>query len=206
MDGLATNIALIAGIAGGHASSHTIILTGFAGLFAGAFSMAVGEWTSVGSQNALVAREVAVERHEIEHRPDAEEAELAGMFRAQGLSAELARAVAAELSRDPDAALRLHVREELGVDLDSIASPVTAAVSSFATFAVGALLPLLPYLFGAHSLVATLIVGAVALLALGGMVARFTGRNPVVGALRQLALGAVTVAVVYGIGALIGNA
>jgi VIT1/CCC1 family predicted Fe2+/Mn2+ transporter len=204
MDGLVTNIALIAGVAGSHAPTHTIILTGLAGLLAGAFSMAVGEWTSVSSQNALIGREIDIERREIARRPDAEEAELAGMFRARGLSAGLAREVATELSRDPDAALRLHVREELGVDIDAIARPLTAAVSSFLTFGVGALLPLLPYLAGAHSLVATLVVGGIALLALGGMVARFTGRSVVVGAARQLALGAVTVAVVYTVGDLIG--
>jgi len=204
MDGLVTNIALIAGVAGAHATTHTIVLTGLAGLLAGAFSMAVGEWTSVGSQNALILHEIEVERREIERKPQAEQAELAGMFRARGLSAPLAREVAAELSRDPDAALRLHVSEELGVDMDSIAAPLTAAVSSFATFALGALLPLLPYLFGASTIAWTFGVGGITMAILGGLVARFTHRGVVAGAARQLLLGAVTVTVVYFVGDLIG--
>lgn len=204
MDGLVTNISLIAGVAGSGVSRHTILLTGFAGLLAGAFSMAVGEWTSVGSQNELIRREVESERHELAHNPRAEEAELAGMFRAKGLSTGLAREVASELSRDPDAALRLHVREELGVDVDALASPWTAAGSSFVLFAVGALIPLLPYLAGAASLWWTLGIGGLALLLLGALTARLTGHNVVRGAARQLLLGAVTVAVVYGVGRLIG--
>lgn len=205
MDGLVTNVALIAGVAGGHASAHTVTLTGIAGLLAGAFSMAVGEWTSVASQNALVNREVESERQEIANRPAAEEAELAGMFRARGVSADLAREVAAQLSRDPEAALRLHVREELGVDADALSPPLTAAVSSLAAFALGAFIPLLPYLLGTGSFLWTAVLAAVSLLVLGSSVARFTARAPVVGALRQLLLGAVTVAVVYGVGALIGT-
>jgi VIT1/CCC1 family predicted Fe2+/Mn2+ transporter len=205
MDGTVTNVALIAGVAGGHATSHTVILTGIAGLLAGAFSMAVGEWTSVGSQNALIAREIENERQEIANRPAAEEAELAGMFRARGLSVELAREVASELSRDPDAALQLHVREELGVDMDAVAPPQTAAISSFIAFAVGALLPLLPYLAGARSFWWTAVIAGAALAALGAAVARFTARSPLAGAVRQLLLGAVTVAVVYAVGDLIGT-
>ncbi len=204
MDGLVTNVALIAGVAGSHAAAHTVVLTGMAGLLAGAFSMAVGEWTSVGSQNALIAREIESERREIADRPAAEEAELAGMFRARGLSADLAREVAAELSRDPDAALQLHVREELGVDMDSVAPPLTAAGSSFVAFAVGALIPLLPYLLGATGFGWTAVIAAVALLGLGAFVARLTAHSLVFGAVRQLLLGVVTVAVVYGVGDLIG--
>lgn len=204
MDGLVTNISLIAGVAGSGVSTHTVLLTGFAGLLAGAFSMSVGEWTSVGSQNQLIRHEVEIERHELAHNPNAEQAELAGMFRAQGLSAELARDVAAELSRDPDRALRLHVREELGVDVDALASPWTAAGSSFVLFAVGALIPLLPYIAGATTLWWTLGLGGLALLVLGGMTAWLTRHSIVRGALRQLALGAITVGVVYGVGKLIG--
>lgn len=204
MDGLVTNISLIAGVAGSGVATHTVLLTGFAGLLAGAFSMAVGEWTSVSSQNDLITREVDIERLELANNPRAEEAELAGMFRARGLSADLAREVASELSRDPDAALRLHVREELGVDIDALASPWTAAGSSFLSFALGAILPLLPYIAGASSLWATLAVGGAALLTLGGLTARLTQHSVVQGAVRQLLLGAVTVAVVYGVGKLIG--
>jgi VIT1/CCC1 family predicted Fe2+/Mn2+ transporter len=204
MDGLVTNISLIAGVAGSGVATHTVLLTGFAGLLAGAFSMAVGEWTSVSSQNDLVAREVDLERLELANNARAEEAELAGMFRARGLSAGLSRQVAAELSQDPLTALRLHVREELGVDFEALASPWTAAGSSFVLFAIGALIPLLPYIAGATSLWWTLGVGGLALLVLGGLTARLTGHSIVKGAARQLLLGAVTVAVVYGVGRLIG--
>jgi VIT1/CCC1 family predicted Fe2+/Mn2+ transporter len=204
MDGLVSNVALIAGIAGAGATRHVVILAGLAGLLAGAFSMAVGEWTSVKSQAELVAAEIAKERRELVHKPAAEQAELAALYRHRGLSPDLAAQVARELSRDPDSVWRIHVREELGVDPDNLASPYVAAFSSLASFAVGALAPLLPYVAGTHSLWPTLIVAAVDLLGLGAAVARFTDRPWWVGAVRQLALGAAAVGITYGVGSAFG--
>ncbi|GGJ77041.1 membrane protein [Pilimelia anulata] len=204
MDGLVTNIALIAGVGGGGVPAHTIVLTGAAGLVAGAISMGLGEFTSVRAQNEQIAAEVAKERRELERFPDAEAAEIADVWTARGLPAELARAVADVLKRNPDEALRVHVREELGVDADDHPSPWTAAVSSFLCFSVGALIPLLPYLLGWASLVAALAVGGVGLFAAGVVVARFTGRSWWRGGLRQLALGGVAALATYGIGTAIG--
>jgi VIT1/CCC1 family predicted Fe2+/Mn2+ transporter len=205
MDGVISNGALIAGIAGAHTSTHDVILSGFAGLLAGSFSMAVGEWTSVQSQTALVQAEIRKERAEIKRAPRAEEAELAAIFRHRGLPRELAVKVAREISKDPDEVWRTHVREELGVDPDEQPSPYTAGALSFVTFALGAFLPVLPYLLGATTLLWSLILGAVMLFGMGGAVARLTKRSIWVGAVRQLALGAVTVAVVYGVGHAIGT-
>jgi VIT1/CCC1 family predicted Fe2+/Mn2+ transporter len=204
MDGVVSNAALVAGVAGANTTVHQIILSGFAGLLAGSFSMAVGEWTSVQSQAQLVQAEIAKERAEIARSPRAEEAELAAMFRHRGLSRELAARVARELSEDPDEAWRIHVREELGVDPDEQPSPYVAGFSSFVTFAVGAFVPLLPFLLGAQTLFWSLLLSAVVLLAMGAAVARFTGRSLWFGGARHLALGAVAVAVVYGVGTAIG--
>jgi VIT1/CCC1 family predicted Fe2+/Mn2+ transporter len=204
-DGVISNGALVAGVAAASASAHDVILSGFAGLLAGSFSMAVGEWTSVKSQAQLVEAEIAKERAEIIRSPRAEEAELAAMFRHRGLSRELAARVARELSADPDEAWRTHVREELGVDPDEQPSPYVAGLSSFVTFAAGAFVPLLPYLLGAHHLLWSLVLGAVVLLVMGGAVAQFTASRLWLGALRQLALGAVAVAVVFGVGHAIGT-
>jgi VIT1/CCC1 family predicted Fe2+/Mn2+ transporter len=205
MDGVVSNGALIAGVAAADASVHAIILTGFAGLLAGSFSMAVGEWTSVQSQSQLVQAEIAKERAEIERSPRAEEAELAAMFRHRGLSRELATRVARELSEDPDEAWRIHVREELGVDPDDQPSPYVAGLSSFVAFAVGAFVPILPYLLGAQSLFWSLLLGAVLLLVMGAAVAQFTGRSRWFGAVRHLVLGGIAVAVVFGVGSAIGT-
>ncbi|MBV9604147.1 MAG: VIT1/CCC1 transporter family protein [Solirubrobacterales bacterium] len=205
MDGVISNGALIAGVAGAHTSAHDVILTGLAGLLAGAFSMAVGEWTSVRSQSLLVKAEIAKERAEIKRAPRAEERELAAIFRHRGLSRELATRVAREISEDPDEAWRTHVREELGVDPDEQPSPYVAAGSSFVTFGIGALVPVLPYLLGAHHVWISLVLIGIALLAIGTAVAKFTDRAAVSGALQHLMLGGVTVAVVYGVGSAIGT-
>jgi VIT1/CCC1 family predicted Fe2+/Mn2+ transporter len=205
LDGLISNGALVAGVAAASSTSHDVILTGWAGLLAGSFSMAVGEWTSVQSQTQLVQAEIAKERSEIERSPEAEERELAGIFRRRGLPRDLALRVAAEVSKNPDEAWRVHVREELGIDPDEQPSPYVAAALSFVTFAFGALVPLLPYLLGAHTLLWSIILGVVMLLAMGGAVAQFTHRSPLVGAIRQLVLGSATVAVVFGVGHAIGT-
>jgi vacuolar iron transporter family protein len=205
MDGLVTNVSLIAGVGGGGGSAHTIVLTGLAGLAAGACSMAAGEYVSVSSQNELVYAEVNKERLELEHNPVAEQAELAGMLRARGVSAATARQAAAEISAQPDKALEVHALEELGVNPGELPSPVVAAGASLASFAVGALIPLIPYLAGYHQLWAAIALAAVAAVLGGGMVARLTDRPFWRGALRQLVLGAFAVAITYLIGILVGH-
>jgi VIT1/CCC1 family predicted Fe2+/Mn2+ transporter len=204
MDGLVTNVSLIAGVGGGGGARNTLILTGMAGLFAGAFSMAAGEYVSVSSQNELVAAEVNKERFELEHHPDAERRELAAVFRLQGVDADLADRVARQVSADPEEALRVHVREELGVDHQELPSPVTAAAASLVTFAVGALIPLLPYLLGFSSLAAAVILAAVAAFIGGGVVSRITERPLMHGALRQLILAGAAAGITFGIGHLVG--
>jgi VIT1/CCC1 family predicted Fe2+/Mn2+ transporter len=204
MDGLASNGSLIAGISGGGGSSRVVILTGLAGLVAGACSMATGEYTSVASQTELTRAEIARERTELRAHPDEERAELAAIYRARGLDADLAEQVAVQLSRDPDQAWRVHVREEMGIDPDDLPSPWVAAGSSFAAFSIGALVPVLPFLLGLGSLAATLVFTGAALFVAGAGVARMTAVPAWFGGLRQLGLAAVAAAVTYGIGHLIG--
>ena len=205
VDGLVTNSSLIAGLGGGGVSRHTVILTGVAALVAGAFSMGTGEYISVTNQNELVGAEVSTERKMHARFPAAEEAELTETFEGYGADPETAARMAAAVSRDPDTALRVHTREELGVDPFELPSPVMAGISSLIAFSTGALLPLLPYLAGRSSLAAALGIAAVALFTLGGVVDRLTGRPVLASALRQLILGGVAVAVTFGVGRLIGG-
>ncbi len=205
MDGLVTNASLIAGVGGGGGTVHTIILTGLAGLAAGAGSMAAGEYVSVSSQNELIYSEVNKERIELENNAVAEQAELATMLRARGVSAATARQAAAEISAHPEKALAVHTMEELGVDHTELPSPIVAAGASLASFAAGALIPLLPYLAGFHLLWAALGLAAVAAMVGGGLVARLTNRPFWRGALRQLALGACATGVTYLIGTAVGG-
>ncbi|WP_067487710.1 VIT1/CCC1 transporter family protein [Actinomadura hibisca] len=201
MDGLVSNFALIAGIAGGQAPQRVVLLAGLAGLAAGAFSMAAGEYISVASQSELAAAEIEVERLELARHPAAE---LAGMFEARGVDPVTAAEVARQLSSDPDHALAVHAREELGVAPGELPSPLLAAGSSFASFAVGALLPVLPYLLGATSLWPAALLAGLGLFGAGALVARVTSRSWWFGGLRQLALGGAAAALTYGVGALIG--
>ncbi len=205
MDGLVTNVSLISGVGGGGGSRHAIILTGLAGLAAGAFSMAAGEYVSVSSQNELVQSEVDKERHELAHNAVAEQAELAGMLRRRGVSAATARLAAAEISAQPEKALAVHALEELGIDPAELPSPVVAAGASFSAFAVGAVIPLLPYLFGFDTLWAALVLFALAAIAGGGLVARLTNRPFWRGAVRQLILGAFAAGITYLIGLAVGG-
>ena len=204
MDGLVTNVSLIAGVGGGGVSAHTIVLTGLAGLVAGAFSMATGEYVSVSSQNEAVEAESGIELHELRVNSAAEADELAEHYVRLGISEATAHAFAHELAEHPEQALRVHAQEEMGVDPTDLPSPWTAAGSSFVFFAIGAVLPLLPYLFGLDDLLVALGIGGVALLAAGAVTARFTRRSVLFAALRQLALGALAAGVTYGVGALIG--
>jgi VIT1/CCC1 family predicted Fe2+/Mn2+ transporter len=205
MDGLVTNVSLIAGVGGGGGWQHAILLTGLAGLAAGAFSMAAGEFVSVSSQNELVQSEVDKERHELASNAAAEQAELVGMLRRRGISAATARQAAAEISAHPDKALAIHAFEELGVDPAELPSPMVAAAASLVAFAIGAIIPLLPYVLGFDALWATLGLSALAAVTGGGLVARLTARPFWRGALRQLLLGGVAAGFTYLIGLAIGG-
>jgi VIT1/CCC1 family predicted Fe2+/Mn2+ transporter len=200
MDGLVTNIALIAGVGGGGVGRHTLILSGVAGLVAGAISMGLGEYTSVRTQNEQVAAELAKERYELEVNPDGEAEELVAAWTARGLPVELARQVADVLKANLDQALRVHAQEELGVVPDELPNPWTAAWSSFLCFAIGALVPLISYLLGSDDLWLALGIGGAGLFVAGAVVARFTSRPWWRGGLRQLGLGAAAAAATYGIG------
>ncbi len=204
MDGLVTNTALVAGVGGGGAAPRAIVLTGVAGLVAGAISMALGEYTSVRTQNEQLDLEVEKERRELERNPRGELAELVQMLQVRGVDAGLAQQVAVQLHRDPDTALRLHVVAELGLNPEDKPSPVTAAVSSFLTFSLGALLPLLPYLFGVSLLWVALLCGGIGLVAAGALSSRFTPRPWWYAGLRQLVFGAIAAGGTYAIGAAIG--
>ncbi|UKY55174.1 VIT1/CCC1 transporter family protein [Streptomyces inhibens] len=205
MDGLVSNLALMTGVAGGALSQQTIIITGLAGLAAGAFSMAAGEYTSVASQRELVQAELDVERAELRKHPKDELEELAALYASRGVEPALARQVAEQLSRDPEQALEIHAREELGIDPSDLPSPAVAAISSFGSFALGALLPVLPYLLGASAIWPAVLLALVGLFACGAVVARVTARSWWFSGLRQLALGGAAAGVTYALGALFGT-
>ena len=204
-DGLVSNFALVMGMAGADASSRIVLLAGLAGLFAGAFSMATGEYNSVRSQSELAHAEIAIERRELARAPEAEEAELAGIYRSRGLDPPLAREVARQLARDPEVLWRVHAREELGIDPDNLPSPWVAAFASFVSFAAGAVVPVLAYVADAGSpfVVAAVLSGA-ALFVIGAVVGRMTARLWLYTGARQLLHGAGAAAVTYAVGSLVG--
>ena len=204
-DGLISNFSLISGMVGGAAAQQTIVLTGLAGLIAGACSMAAGEYISVASQSEVTEAEIALERLELARRPVAEMKELAQFFVERGLDPELALEAARQIHRDPEQALIAHVQEELGVDPHDLPSPLVAAGSSFVAFALGALVPLLPYLLGAHALWLALILAFGGLFLCGAVVSRVTARSWWFSGLRQLLFGAVAAAVTYALGILVGG-
>ena len=208
MDGLVSNLALIAGVAGGTrdaGDSKAVVLAGLAGLAAGAFSMAAGEYTSVASQSEYAEAEIAKERREILAHPLAEEQELADTYVEKGIDPGVAKEMAEQVHRDLDNAVAVHSREEFGVDPADLASPMVAAVSSFLAFAAGALVPVLPYLLGAATLVPCLMVTLVALFACGALVTRLTARSWWYGGLRQLALGGAAAGLTYTFGVMVGS-
>ena len=206
MDGLVSNLTLVSGVAGGGASDHIVVLTGLVGLVGGAFSMSAGEWTGVQSQNEATEKELENERIELARSPKSEENELAQAWMARGLPEDLAREVAHVVGQDPAQALRVHAQEELGVDPDKLPSPWQAAGSSFLSFALGAFIPLAPFLVGgAHALLVAFVLAGLGLFGAGALVSRFTGRTAWFTGTRQLLFGAVTAAVTYGIGAAVGT-
>lgn len=204
-DGLVSNFALIAGVTGGTDDSGAVLLAGLAGLVAGAFSMAAGEWISVRSQSEQAMAEIETERRELATNPRAEERELAAMFEKKGLSPELAKEVARELSKDPHKALGVHVREELGLDADNLPSASLAAGTSFVAFAVGAFLPVLPYLFGGEAMLPALVLTLAGLFLCGAFVTRLTPRPWWYGGFRQLAVGVAAAAVTFAFGSAVGS-
>jgi VIT1/CCC1 family predicted Fe2+/Mn2+ transporter len=202
MDGLVSNFALIAGIAGAHASSSQVALAGWAGLVGGAFSMATGEYVSVQSQNESTRAEVEVERHELKHNAAAELSELVQMYISRGVDEDLAERVARQLSRDPEQALLIHAQEELGIDPNQLPSPWTAAYSSLLSFSVGAFIPLLPYLLGAKALWIAGVLALVALFGAGALSSKFTVRGWLFAGARQLVLGMIAALITFGVGTL----
>jgi len=205
MDGLVSNTALIAGVAGGGAAPRAVALAGLAGLVAGAFSMATGEYVSVASQAELTHAEIEIEKAELARVPEEEQAELALAYIKRGVDPDTAAEVARQLSLDPEQAWRVHAREELGVDPDDLPSPWLAAGSSFGAFTIGALVPLLPYVLGLTSLLVPVLLALLALFAAGALVSRFTNRTALYSGGRQLLLGGAAAAVTFGIGTAVGT-
>jgi len=208
-DGLVSNASLVMGVAGAGVASKDILITGVAGLIAGACSMAMGEWISVQSSRELSARELAVEQRHIATESEKEQAELALVYEQKGLHPAEARRVAERLSADPATALDTHAREELGIDPGELGgSPWVAAGMSFVLFVVGAILPILPFVFlsGNTAVATALALSALGLFGIGAAITLLTGRGVLASGLRQLAFGAAAFAVTYGIGALFGTA
>jgi VIT1/CCC1 family predicted Fe2+/Mn2+ transporter/rubrerythrin len=206
-DGLVSNLSLVMGVAGAAGgNAKFILLAGIAGTLAGSFSMAAGEYISMQSQRELFERQIALERAEMEAMPEEEEAELAASYRAKGFAAEEAARIAHRIFQDPQAALDILVREELGLDPDELGSPWGAAAGSFVAFGVGAAIPVLPYLVGGGTLVLLISLGLslAALFAVGAAVSLLTGRGFLFSGVRQLGIGLAAALVTYAIGTLIG--
>lgn len=205
-DGLVSNVALVLGVAGADPAPDVVRLAGLAGLVAGACSMAVGEYVSVKAQSELMARELERERAELVRNPQQEHDELMNIYRSRGVDADVADRLATEMMREPELALETHAREELGIDPDELGQPVGAAASSFAAFAVGAFVPLVPWLAGGglSAVIASVVLTAVAALGVGAMLAVFTGRSKVRSALRQLGLAALAAGITYVVGTVVG--
>ncbi|MEA2518810.1 MAG: vacuolar iron transporter family protein, partial [Chloroflexota bacterium] len=209
-DGLVSNLALIMGVAGAASGSGTegrfVLLAGLAGLLAGAFSMAAGEYISMQSQRELFERQIALERAELEAMPEEEEAEMASIYRAKGFRDDEAKAIARRLFEDPERALEQLIREELGLDPDELGSPFGAAFGSFVAFALGAVVPVVPYLVGSGTPAFVVAIGLslVALFAVGAGVSLLTGRGVLFSGARQVAIGAAAAIVTYLVGTAIG--
>lgn len=211
-DGLVSNMGLVAGIAGASEGADAVLVGGVAGLVAGAFSMAVGEYVSMKANSELAERELAIERREIEHDREGETRELAGIYVARGVDPADADQLAQIMMADDERALQTHAREELGIDPDQLGSPVGASLASFAAFAVGAAIPLLPWLFASGSdasaalVVASLVLGLVAAFVLGALIGRRTGHGVLRTAIRQVGWATAAFVATYAIGSALGTA
>ncbi|MBK0420085.1 VIT1/CCC1 transporter family protein [Leucobacter sp. CSA1] len=204
MDGLVSNVGLIAGIAAAGAAPGIVAITGISGLIAGAISMALGEYTSVRTANEQLDFEMRTEIEAHTRNPDGEQAELERRFLRSGMTPEVATVAAKQVHQNAEHAVNLHLMQELGLRPDEKASPWVAAFSSLLSFGVGAMIPILPFLFGFGTLWWGLAFGGVGLLFAGGLAARVTRRNWAAGAARQLLFGGIAVAATYTIGMLLG--
>ena len=208
-DGLVSNLALVMGVAGASGGEGSfVLLAGIAGLLAGSFSMAAGEYISMQSQRELFERQIALERAELEAMPEEEQAELAQVYRAKGFTEAEASTIAERMFKDPEHALDTLIREELGLDPDELGSPLGAAGGSFVAFAIGALIPVVPYLIttGSTAFVAAIAVSLGALFAVGAGVSLLTGRGMLFSGSRQVLIGAAAAIVTYVVGSAIGVA
>jgi len=206
-DGLVSNVSLILGMAGAHASAGSVRVAGVAGLIGGAFSMATGEYVSMRAQSELMERELDVERQAILTDPEDERRELAALYRSRGIEPDMADELSVKMMRNPDLALETHAREELGFTPGETGRPFQAAASSFVMFAIGAFIPLAPWLItgGTTATLWSVALGAVASLIVGAALSIFTGRSWMWSASRQLLLAGAAAGVTYTIGHLIGS-
>jgi VIT1/CCC1 family predicted Fe2+/Mn2+ transporter len=206
-DGLVTNVSLILGVAGANTAVGTVRLTGLAGLLAGAFSMAAGEYVSMRAQTELLERELDMERVALRRAPEQEHRELAALYESRGIDPDVAGEMAGELMRTPELALQTHAREELGVNPDALGSATQAAAASAGSFAVGAMMPLLPWFItqGAAAVTASLVLAALASLCIGFVLARYTGRSMAKTMLRQLAVTVAAAGVTFFVGKAVGH-
>lgn len=207
-DGLVSNASLVMGVAGAGATPETIFLAGVAGLLAGAFSMAAGEYVSMRTQRDMYEHQIAQEKQELDLYPEEEAEELALIYNARGVPLEEARAFATRLVADPKAALDALAREELGLNPEDLGSPAGAAIFSFLAFAIGAATPLLPFLLGAGAaaLPTAALLSGLGLFSVGAAMSLFSGKAALAGGLRMLLIGAAAGAATYAIGALFGVA
>ena len=205
-DGLVSNLSLVMGIAGATADTRFILLSGIAGLLAGAASMAAGEYISVQSQREVLQRQIALERAELAAIPEEEKAELVGIYMSKGIPEADARLIADKVFEDPETALETMVREELGLDPKQLGSPWSAAGGSFLAFCLGAIIPVIPYLFGGGTVIfmTSFVVSLAALFLVGALVSLLTGRSLLFSGFRQVGLGAAAAAITYLVGRVIG--
>jgi vacuolar iron transporter family protein len=205
-DGLVSNVALILGMAGASASAGAVRLAGIAGLIAGSFSMAAGEYVSMRAQSELMLRELDVERQAIRHDPEDERRELAAIYKSRGLDSTMADELSVKMMRDPELALETHAREELGINPEQTGNPLQAAASSFVMFALGAFIPLVPWLVtsGTTATLWSVALGAISAFGVGAALAHFTGRSWWWSASRQLLISAIAAGVTYSVGSLVG--
>jgi len=205
-DGLLSNFSLVMGVNGANVEPRIVLLTGVAGLIAGACSMAAGEYVSVKSQRELYEAQIALEKQELEMSPDEEKEELSLIYQAKGISAKQAEELAERIISNPETAIDTLAREELGLDPSSLGSPVGAAVSSFAAFSVGAAIPVIPYflLTGPAAFVGSAVVCGISLFTVGSLISVFTGRSLIYSGLRMLGIGALAAGVTFAIGRLFG--
>jgi VIT1/CCC1 family predicted Fe2+/Mn2+ transporter len=205
-DGLVSNVALITGVAAADSGSSSVVVAGVAGLLAGAASMAAGEYVSVKAQSELIERELERERTSLAEAPQAETNELAALYAQRGIERDQAQQLAEAVMSDPEVALEVHAREEMGIDPNETGQPLNAAISSFAAFSVGAFLPLIPWFFdeGTSALLLSVVLGLLAAAAVGSALAYFTEKSKVRTAARQVALGSAACLLTWLIGSLLG--